>query len=279
MKKPMFSVIIPTLNEEKFLPNLLQSLVEQPDQDFEVLVVDGRSKDNTKEAALKFKNKLPNLKFITAPRPGVSLQRNLGAKESQGEYLILIDADSVILPYFFERIKHYIQTTHPTVFTTWCRADGETSEDAFAALIGNATVEGSIMLHRPWTPGPLTIVKRTAFDDVGGYDEAISFGEDHDLGMRLYEKKHPLMVLRETLYEYSMRRLRKEGKMRLLPKYLRGALSVIITKHGPGNMPDYVTGGHLYDEKNKRKKDKNSLNKVLHQFQSNLKTLVKEFFA
>lgn len=278
MNQPQFSVIIPTLNEEKFLPRLLESLATQTDKNFELIIVDGLSKDKTKDAALALKKKLPQLKFIDAPKAGVSLQRNLGAKASHGRYLVFIDADGVVLPYFIERLGNFIAShENPELFTSWFQADSETTEDAMAALIGNLIVEGALFLKRPWAPGPLTIVRRDAFDLVHGYDETITFGEDHDIAMRLFEKGIKLQVIREVLYVYSLRRLRKEGKLRVLPQYLRAILSVIITKHGPKHMPGYITGGQLYNEK--RHKKGRSSDKMLRQFKSVFKKLVKEFFA
>lgn len=280
INKPTISIIIPTLNEEKFLPNLLQSLVEQSEKDFEVFVVDGHSKDKTRETALAYKNKLTNFNFIQVPKAGVSMQRNLGAKKSKGEYLVFLDADSVVLPYFVERVRNYINTyPDPQVFTSWFRPDGDTTEDVFMTLMIVASIEGSIYFHRPWAPGPLTVIKRSTFENINGYDESMSFGEDYDLGMRLYEKKIMLQVIRETIYIYSLRRMRKEGKLRTLPKYIRATLSVIFTKHGPKHMPGYVTGGHIYEEKKKRRSKNGSADQVLKQFKNSLQKLIKEFTA
>ncbi len=64
MLKPLFSIVIPTLNEEDSIPHLLQSLVEQTNKDFEVIVSDSGSTDYTKEKAINFNEKIPNFIFI-----------------------------------------------------------------------------------------------------------------------------------------------------------------------------------------------------------------------
>lgn len=74
MVAPRFSVIIPTLNEEKFLPNLLTSLSEQTEESFEVIVVDGKSKDKTVAVAESFKKKLP-LRVIVCDRGSLQIGR------------------------------------------------------------------------------------------------------------------------------------------------------------------------------------------------------------
>ena len=99
MAAPLFSIIIPTLNEELFLPTLLVSLTEQSFGDFEVIVIDGSSADKTVAIASSFEKKLPRLEIIVSKIAGLPLQRNLGAKAARGSYFIFVDADSVLFPY------------------------------------------------------------------------------------------------------------------------------------------------------------------------------------
>jgi glycosyltransferase involved in cell wall biosynthesis len=244
------SLVIPALNEEKFLPQLLTSLTKQTKQDFEVVVVDGSSKDRTVEAARSFCPKLPTLNVIVSEKAGLPLQRNLGARATTGEWLVFIDADSVLLPYFVERIEWFIEKQKPMIFTSWFRPDSETSGDALFTLLSNSFVEGSVYFHRPIAPGPLTVVRRDVFELVGSYNEALTFGEDYDLTCRVVERGHPLQILRETLYEYSLRRVRREGKLRFVGLYATAALRVLLTKKNLEQVPSYVMGGHLYETKN-----------------------------
>ena len=111
MKKPFFSVVIPALNEEKFLPNLLASLASQTDRNFEVIVVDGASKDKTVAVAERYKNKLPSLQVIVGAKARLPLQRNIGANAAHGEWYVFVDADTVLLPYCLARLYAYIKGT------------------------------------------------------------------------------------------------------------------------------------------------------------------------
>ena len=85
------SIIIPTLNEENYVGKLLDCLCRQTYKDFEVIVVDGNSRDKTISVVEKFRKKL-NLRLIKSER-GVSLQRNVGAKHSKYDRLVFFDAD------------------------------------------------------------------------------------------------------------------------------------------------------------------------------------------
>jgi len=246
------SLVIPALNEENFLPHLLTSLTKQTKQDFEVVVVDGSSQDRTVETARSFHAKLPKLQVIVGEKAGLPLQRNLGAKATTGEWLVFIDADSRLLPYFVERIEWFIEKQQPKLFTSWFRPDSEVSEDALFTLIANSFVEGSIYFRRPIAPGPLTAVRRDVFELVGGYDEALTFGEDYDLTRRIAERGFALQILRETLYELSLRRVRREGKLRFIRLYAKASLRVLLTKRNLRHVPSYIMGGHLYEARNNR---------------------------
>ncbi|MBU1327100.1 glycosyltransferase [Patescibacteria group bacterium] len=247
---PLFSVVIPTLNEEKFLPHLLESLEQQTEKDFEVIVVDGSSKDKTVEKARTFTKKLPFLKVIISKTASLPLQRNLGAKEARAPWLLFVDADSVLMPYFFERIRQFVAAHQPEVFTSWFRPDSEIPGDALIALIGIMMTEGSLILNRPnITPGPFAAIKRDTFNAVGGYDERHVFNEDLDIGFRLYKHGAKFGVLRETIYVWSLRRLRSQGTLKVAQQYARAALQVLIFKRPLRYMSGYFMGGHLYSKK------------------------------
>ncbi|MDD3648076.1 MAG: glycosyltransferase family A protein [Candidatus Dojkabacteria bacterium] len=97
MKKPYFSVIIPVLNEENFIPKLLKSLNEQTFKNFEVIVVDNGSKDSTPKVINELEDSLKYpIKIVHCKEKGISYARNFGVEYAKGEYLIFFDADGVI---------------------------------------------------------------------------------------------------------------------------------------------------------------------------------------
>lgn len=248
---PKYSVVIPALNEEKFLGNILTSLVSQTFRDFEVIVVDGSSKDKTVDLAWSFKNKLPHLEVVISKRASLPLQRNLGASKARAQWFAFVDADVVLLPNFFERVNAYIEEEKPTLFTTWFRPDGETSSDAVFTLLGNLYIEGSIVVKRPVSPGPLTMIKRSLFEQVGGYNDKLEWGEDYDMTKRIVALGIFPQILRETLYVHSLRRLRNEGTLRMVHYYTQAAVMAIIVGRPFHRVSGYVMGGHLYGKKGK----------------------------
>lgn len=245
----MFSVIIPTLNEEAYLPRLLASLIAQTQKDFEVVVVDGSSEDKTVEVAKSFSKKIPRLTIVESKRASLPLQRNLGGRKAVGQWFVFVDADSVLLPTFFDRVEQFIEKERPRLFTTWSRPDSEGASDALLALIANMLIEGAIVFHRALSPGPLTIVHRDEFEKIGGYNESLSFGEDYNFGQRLVATGVEMKVLREALYVWSLRRFRKEGKLKMLQLYTTLVLRTFITKKPPKEVRSYMMGGYLYEKK------------------------------
>jgi glycosyltransferase involved in cell wall biosynthesis len=268
----MISIVIPALNEEKFLPNLLESLATQTNRDFEVVVVDGSSKDKTVEIARSFAPKLPKLKVIVSPKASLPLQRNLGAKETTGEWLLFIDADSTLFPHCIERLYEYISRSRPAFFTTWMRPDSDIPGDAMIALLGNLMLQFAYVLHRPMAPGPLAVIRRDVFDEVGGYNESHAFHEDVEISQRLSKHKIPFSIIPETLYIWSLRRLRKQGTLRVVQQYLLSAVPVLI-QMPMKYMPGYTMGGQLYTKKKKAIKKS-----MLKQYEAKLKNLMKEIF-
>lgn len=271
MKSPRFTVIIPTLNEEKFLPNLLTSLVKQTIQDFEVIVVDGASTDKTVAITTLFRSRLPYAKILVNKRANLPLQRNIGAKHARGQWLVFVDADSVLLPYCMERLEAHIHENSVKFVTTWGKPDNGKSQESIHTLLYNIYIEAGLLFHRPLSPGPFTAVHRDAFARVNGYDETIQFGEDQNISQRLTDAGISLSILRETLYIWSLRRFRSHGFFRASWIYVQAGLRVLFTKKNHSFVPGYIMGGHVY-----RKKKKFFSRLVLKRYENKLKKLMKE---
>ena len=97
MKKPEWSIVIPALNEERYLPRLLESIRRQDFDDHEVILVDSDSDDNTVDIAKSY-----GCRVLSGKRGNPGINRNIGAKHARGEHIIFFDAD-VVLPEGFLR--------------------------------------------------------------------------------------------------------------------------------------------------------------------------------
>src|ERR1035437_1434512 len=107
----LLSIVVPALNEEKFLPLLLNSLVNQTEKNFEVIVADGKSADNTAKLANGFRDRL-NLRVIEVEKRNVAHQRNTGAKNAAGDYIAFMDADFIVKVDFVDRKSTRLNSSH-----------------------------------------------------------------------------------------------------------------------------------------------------------------------
>ena len=98
------AVIIPTLNEEKFIARCLDSVINQsyPFEDMDVMVVDGGSQDRTREIVEKYHTKYENIRLLQNPGRIQSIAFNIGVKNSDASYIVRLDAHALYKPYYIE---------------------------------------------------------------------------------------------------------------------------------------------------------------------------------
>ncbi len=247
---PFFSIVIPTLNEEKYLPKLLEDLSQQTEKNFEVVVVDGGSKDGTIKKAGEFVNKL-SLTIIKSPKANVSFQRNLGAKKAKGKWLIFFDADVEIPQSFFKQLYKQTRNISADVLTTYINADSHEVYDQAIARLTNLATEICLMIERPFILGHDFMVKKAVFVKSGGFDPKIKFAEDYELAERLYKAGHKIIILKHPRTVYSLRRLRYEGRLKTLRKSARAGLHILTKGHITRELFEYKMGGGWYKLKAK----------------------------
>ena len=102
-----YSIIIPTYNRVKILERCLQCIceLENPDEDWEVLVLNNNSSDNTAEVVKSYKNRLPHLRYFHTSDMGLHVGRNLGLQKAEGDILCFIDDDSFVSKSWVEGIE------------------------------------------------------------------------------------------------------------------------------------------------------------------------------
>ncbi|OGG14840.1 hypothetical protein A2773_07110 [Candidatus Gottesmanbacteria bacterium RIFCSPHIGHO2_01_FULL_39_10] len=253
MKTPYFSIVIPTLNEEKCIQKILADLQKQTYKDFEVIVVDGLSDDRTLVAAKKFEDRLPKLATIKGGKNNVSYQRNLGAKKASGKYLIFFDADVRFDRTFLEEIHIATLKKKFKLGTTWFYPDSDDSMDSIVMMAGNIGLELAKAVNKPYAAGGANIIMdRKTFESLGGFREDLKLSEDHDLVERARKKNIDITILKEPRAIVSLRRFRAEGTLSVLRKYAQVYIYGILKGPITREIFDYPMGGHIHIKKRRK---------------------------
>lgn len=109
----LYSIIIPAYNSQKTVASTVQSLIRSGLTDYEIILVDDGSKDQTADVCFRLASANENIHFFQKENGGVSSARNFGIEKATGEYLLFFDADDYVEPDSCLEINTIIQTTHP----------------------------------------------------------------------------------------------------------------------------------------------------------------------
>jgi glycosyltransferase involved in cell wall biosynthesis len=245
------SVIIPTLNESKLLPGLLDRLDRQTFRDFEVIVADAGSTDGTQDIC-----RAHGVILTEGGMPAVG--RNLGAAVARGERLFFFDADVLPPPDFLQNALNEMTSKDMRLATCWFEPDSDNSIDKLLFELANQFVRLSLNSD-PHAGGFAIFVDRDLFQRVGGFDETLRLAEDHDFVKRAAEHA-PLHMLESTQIRMSVRRLEKDGRFSYTAKCLQVELHRLFKGEVTDDIVDYEFG---YDQSGKAGGSDEALKRLL----------------
>lgn len=237
-------MVIPTLNEEKFLPSLLTDLSLQSFKNFEVIVVDACSSDKTLEEAHTFR-KMLTIRTKKVNTKNVSYQRNVGAALAKGSYIVFLDADSRVKKEFLKNIRRYtVKYSKLLILPRIYPQDADDiSPDKHVYPLLNSIVAWSQMTSKPFSTGGSMILERHFFAHLGGFNPKMVLSEDHDVVHRARSAGVNAIVPKDIHVYISLRRFHKEGRLHVYIKYVRIALKT-MQSGGITEAPfDYSMGG------------------------------------
>lgn len=222
------SVVIPAYNEEKYIGETLQNLIQYAGEDiFEIIVVDNASSDNTAKAAKRFKG----VKVIREERKGLTRARQAGLLASKGDLIAYIDADTHVKPTWLHKVKKEFEKNPRLV----CLSAPYSLYDAskwkrmltwgYWNLLAYPTY---MLLMKYMVLGANFVARRSVLMKIGGFDATIEFyGEDTDIARRLH-KIGKVKFLRKSLVSSSARRMEAEGWVKIALKYATNFASEIF---------------------------------------------------
>lgn len=238
---PKVSILTPAYNSAKYLPETIESVLAQTFQDFEMIIVDDGSTDNTKEVVEAYVKNYPGkIRYIYQQNAGPAAARNTAIKNSTGEYLALLDSDDLWFPNRLEEgVK--ILDTHPEVGLVHSRTkrvigDIEMGGSVRQTKYLSGMIYTNLILRKAHISCLTALFRRKCIEDVGIFDEAREcIGvEDRELWLRI-SKKYPVYFIDKDLGIY---RIIASGISRNQKRMLEGR-QYNLNKHCPGlkNLP------------------------------------------
>jgi len=200
----MLSIIIPTLNEEDYLPYLLSTIKRQTYQNYEVIVADANSHDHTCEIVKEY-----GYRIIKGGTPAAG--RNTGAKNARGDLLLFLDADVLLPNDFLEKSLKEFNSRRLNIASCFISPLSETKIDKFLFVVGNLYYRINQYIQ-PRAPGFCIFIKKQVHYQINGFNEKIKLAEDWDYIKRASGAGR-FKFLQSTKIPVFMRRPERDGRL------------------------------------------------------------------
>lgn len=214
---PKISVVIPSYNRANLIAETIQSVLDQTFQDFEIIVVDDGSSDNTREVISRF----PARYFYQKNR-GLPAARNTGIRLSLGEYIAFLDSDDLLLEHALERGIEALERYPEAGFSYGQAYLMDERKQIFGLIKSSFLQHSSIvdgreiireMLTTYTIPINTTMARRRCLDTIGGFDESMKITEDRAFHVSM-AKRYPVVYIAEPLIKYRVH----SGSMSAAPR-------------------------------------------------------------
>lgn len=200
-KLPKISIIVPCYNQAQYLDECLQSVLDQTYQNWECIIVNDGSPDNTEEVALAWTQKDSRFKYVKKENGGLSSARNAGIKNSVGEYILPLDADDKISEDYIQLgIQRFID--YPETKLVYCAAELFGEETGIWNL-KEYSYENLLFANMIFCSA---IYKRKDFDKTKGYNENFKIGlEDWDFWITLLSPMDIVYKIPKVCFYYRIK--------------------------------------------------------------------------
>lgn len=202
---PYFSIVIPVYNKERFVDGTLKSVLNQSFTDFEIILINDGSTDQSEAKILEFND--DRIRYFSKENEGVATARNFGIEKAVSDYICFLDADDYWFPGFLETMHLYTsEMTEQKVFA--CAIEIGTKNNFIKAQYSIAKksdfeivnfFEASQKECVLWTSG--VCIHKSVFEKVGTFDTKIRHGEDTELWIRI-GLAFPIVFINKVLARY-----------------------------------------------------------------------------
>ncbi|WP_051199739.1 glycosyltransferase family 2 protein [Christiangramia echinicola] len=180
----MISITIPTYNRAKFLPRAISSILNQSNQNWELIISDDGSTDDTEAVVGKYLSD-PRIKYLKNSNAGATAARNSGVKVSTGDFITFLDSDDEAKPNWLEAFQKEIENEAEVVCCGYEYLDHKGN-----LIRENYPIDmGPLYNNRigRFTNGGVFLIKKEYFQKIGGYDENVKSGQHSEMAIRLFQ--------------------------------------------------------------------------------------------
>lgn len=184
---PLVSVVMPAYNAAPYLPETIESVLAQTFNDFELLIIDDGSTDNTAEIAHQYSQQDSRVKLLSQENQGVSVARNLGIQMSLGEFVAFLDSDDQWLP---DKLAVHIEhlTLQPELGISFAKIEFMSPEGNPMKQFSNSSLTNLTPIDFYYenliiTPSNV-VIRRAVFEQIGNFDPNLKGTEDAELFLR-----------------------------------------------------------------------------------------------
>lgn len=196
------SIIIPCYNHGRYLPDAVQSILAQTFCDWEAIIVDDGSTDETRAVSARFTD--PRIRYIHQQNQGLSAARNTGIRAATGRYISLLDADDLWDSRFLSESVHVLKANAEAA-ATYCgfqyiAVDGSLLPVSVCRAVPADSFRGEL-LKGNWLSACSVMVRSEIYREIGLFDESLHACEDYDMWLRISEQ-HQFIGIAKLLVRY-----------------------------------------------------------------------------
>lgn len=253
---PKVSVVIPCYNDENYIQEAVQSVLDQTFQDFEIIIVDDGSNEATKKVLTNIRSE--KLRLITQKNQGSSTARNNGIKAAKALYILVLDGDDTVDAFFLEKAVAILEENQAIgAVSSYCNLFIKNHQVVHKHLPKGGGIADFLFDNNSVS---FALIRKKCWEQIGGYDEQMKNGfEDWEFWIAMTKRDWNIYIIPEFHFNYRQKKsnesLDKISKM----SFREANLNYIYKKHQEvyrhhfAETVDYLTNLAQRNKKNELK--------------------------
>lgn len=229
MNNTLVSIIVPCYKQAHYLNVALQSVLEQTYSNWECIIVNDSSPDDTERVAKQWLEKNSHFQYLYKENGGLSSARNAGIKICKGEYILVLDADDILHPDYLTKLVPVLEEDDTKgVVSCYSKFFFKNQKNIINELKPSGTHYWDLMFENKLIA--TSLFRKKCWDEVGGYDETMKKGfEDWEFWLNITKRGWEFQFVEEFLFYY--RKAKKSMLVDTINHHAEANMEYIFRKH------------------------------------------------